>query len=301
MQKYDVAVIGLGAVGSAALYQLSKLNLRVIGIDRFAPPHSHGSSHGESRINRQAIGEGKYYTPLSLRTNQIWKELEDISGKELHNACGLLMISEQDNEFLKTTVDAAKDFSIKHELLDSAETQDRFPAITMAKDEVAYFEPGGGFIRPENCIDAQIKTARDNGAEVLINTKVAGIKEGSTVIITLEDGEKIIADKVILASGSWIKDFLPEELARLFKIHFQTLYWFDIEKDYLDDLRPQKLPAVMCKTNRIAGPEHYSFYGFPALSDLIGGVKFAIHDIPPEIDPEQKDATLPVAGAAELL
>src|SRR5271170_7538101 len=79
----DIAVVGLGAVGSAALYQAAKLGARVIGIDRFNPPHDQGSSHGETRITRQAIGEGREFVPLVLRSNEIWDDLEAISGRDL--------------------------------------------------------------------------------------------------------------------------------------------------------------------------------------------------------------------------
>src|SRR5579864_1982254 len=89
----DVLVIGLGAVGSAALYQSAKLGVRVIGIDRFAPPHDQGSSHGDTRITRQAIGEGLEFVPLVLRSDEIWRELEAASGRALLTRCGCLVLA----------------------------------------------------------------------------------------------------------------------------------------------------------------------------------------------------------------
>ncbi len=76
MDSYDVAVLGLGAMGSAAAYQLAKRGRNVLGIDRFSPPHTRGSSHGETRITRLAIGEGPHYSPLALRSHEIWREIE---------------------------------------------------------------------------------------------------------------------------------------------------------------------------------------------------------------------------------
>src|SRR5271157_4045068 len=89
----DVVVVGLGAVGSAALYQSAKLGARVIGIDRFSPPHDQGSSHGETRITRRAIGEGREFVPLVLRSNQIWQELEAATGRTLLTRNGGLVLA----------------------------------------------------------------------------------------------------------------------------------------------------------------------------------------------------------------
>ena len=93
MEKYDVIIAGLGAVGSAALYQLSKLGISTLGIDQFRPPHARGLSHGDTRIARQATGEGSPYAQLATRSYQIWRELEASTGSELFNQCGVLNIA----------------------------------------------------------------------------------------------------------------------------------------------------------------------------------------------------------------
>src|SRR5215469_5846678 len=93
MAKYDVIVLGLGATGSAALYQLAKRGARVLGLDRHAPPHPFGSTHGDTRITRLAIGEGAHYTPLALRSHEIWREIERETGETLLTANGALIIS----------------------------------------------------------------------------------------------------------------------------------------------------------------------------------------------------------------
>src|SRR5688572_12370380 len=120
---YDVIVAGLGAHGSAALYQLAKRGARVLGIDRFAPPHRFGSSHGDTRITREAIGEGNEYVPLVLRSNAIWREIEDATGRDLLTRCGgLILTSSADArhhgvDFFENTVNAARTFGIAHEVL----------------------------------------------------------------------------------------------------------------------------------------------------------------------------------------
>ena len=76
---FDTIVVGLGAMGAATAWQLAKRGARVLGIDRHAPPHPHGSHCGESRITRKAIGEGDAYVPLALRSYEIWREIESAS------------------------------------------------------------------------------------------------------------------------------------------------------------------------------------------------------------------------------
>ena len=118
--SYDVIVLGLGAMGSAALYQLARRGSRVLGIDRFAPPHNLGSSHGDTRITRQAIGEGAEYVPLVLRSHEIWRELEAATGRSLLETCSGLILSRSPGArhhgagFFENTIAAAKTFGIEH-------------------------------------------------------------------------------------------------------------------------------------------------------------------------------------------
>ena len=116
MSQFDVVVIGLGAIGSSALYALAGSEARVIGIDRFNPPHAFGSSHGETRITRQAIGEGPVYVPLVVRSNEILDVLGSEFGEPLIERCGFLLIARNDATtschgkpgFLATTLAAAE-------------------------------------------------------------------------------------------------------------------------------------------------------------------------------------------------
>ena len=135
MSQFDVVVIGLGAIGSSALYALAGSEARVIGIDRFNPPHAFGSSHGETRITRQAIGEGPVYVPLVVRSNEILDVLGSEFGEPLIERCGFLLIARNDATtschgkpgFLATTLAAAEKFAIPHECLTSSEVVARFP------------------------------------------------------------------------------------------------------------------------------------------------------------------------------
>src|SRR5664279_2114594 len=142
----DIAVVGLGAVGSATLYQAAKLGAKVIGIDRFQPPHDQGSSHGETRITRQAIGEGREFVPLVLRSNEIWEELEAASGRSLMTRNGGLVLATPglagshhgSSSFLQDTIDAARAYDIPHQLLSSDDVRRLYPQLRLTADEHGY-------------------------------------------------------------------------------------------------------------------------------------------------------------------
>src|ERR1700752_4302810 len=122
MTRFETIVLGLGATGSAALCQLARRGNAVLGIDQFAPPHARGSTHGETRITRLAIGEGEQYTPLALRSHQLWRELEEETGESLLTANGCLIISSRAKtsrthveNFFANTLAAATRYGIAHE------------------------------------------------------------------------------------------------------------------------------------------------------------------------------------------
>src|SRR5689334_23570466 len=154
LKRYDVIVLGLGAAGSATLYQLAKRGAPVLGIDQFSPPHELGSTHGDSRVTRLAIGEGAHYTPLAIRSHAIWRELEAASGASLLTENGgLIMSSGRDDRsfhgaaFFRTTVEAAERHGIAHELLDAAAIRQRYPQFAVDDHTRGYFEPSAGFVR----------------------------------------------------------------------------------------------------------------------------------------------------------
>ncbi len=275
MKKYDVVVVGLGAMGSAALYQLAKRGVKIIGIDRFSPPHVFGSTHGDTRITRQAIGEGVFYTPLAMRSYEIWRELEAQTGLDLLTTNGgLIMTSRSDSsslhgnkDFLGETISAAERYGISHGVFSTYDIQTRFPQFNLVGDEEGYYEPMAGFLRPENCVRANLTVARQLGAEISVCDKVVDIiPEGSGVIVQAES-EAFHASKVIVSAGAWISKLIPQ-YASLFKISRQVLYWFDVENSYNKFTR-DKFPIFIWKRDQ-------SFiYGFPAIDGPKGGLKIA--------------------------
>ena len=149
MSAYDAIVVGLGAAGSATAWQLAARGLRVLGLDRFRPPHDHGSSHGRSRIIRQAYWEGPSYVPLVLDAYERWHRLEQASGVDLLRITGGLMIGPADGAVLSGSLASARAHNLPHEILEAAEMRRRFPDFVLAAGEAALFEPLAGVLLDE--------------------------------------------------------------------------------------------------------------------------------------------------------
>ena len=193
MKNPDVIVAGLGAMGSAALYQLAVSGVSVLGLDRFEPPHDRGSTHGETRITRSAIGEGEEFVPLVLRSNDIWEELSERTGRRLLNRTGLLIFTDggggsvlHGKDILGETIRIAGKFSIPHEVLDGNALRERFPSLSYGPGASGYFEPGAGYLVPELCVSTNLEEARRLGARVNVNEAVLAVtsSEGGVKVTT---------------------------------------------------------------------------------------------------------------------
>jgi len=273
----DLIVVGLGAAGSAALYHAARRGARVIGLDRHHPPHDQGSSHGETRITREAIGEGLEYVPLARRSQLLWREVERESGETLFSATGLLMISPPGlgavhhgkHDFLERTIEAARAFGIDHEALGPAEVRARYPALHPRDEEVGYFEPGAGLVHPERCVAAHLALAARHGARiesgeavVAIDTLPGGVRV-STAVACYE------AEQVVVAAGAWAPGLLGGAYERRLALHRQTVHWFAPADPAA--FAPGRFPVFLWMHGR--GAEDW-FYGFPEISPG-AGVKIA--------------------------
>src|SRR6266567_7936024 len=202
MADYDAIVVGLGAMGSAALYELSRRGQRVLGLEAFEPGHRLGSSHGESRVIRLAYFEHPNYVPLLQRAYELWAELERRSGAELLHITGGLMIGVPETELVSGARASADEHRLEYELLDSSELRRRYPAFTPAEDEMALWEPHAGFLRPERCIEMFIRLARESGAETRYTEPVrAWHATAQGVEITTDEGT-YAADQAVFTCGA---------------------------------------------------------------------------------------------------
>ncbi|MFN4144672.1 MAG: N-methyl-L-tryptophan oxidase [Runella sp.] len=274
-KHYEVIVVGLGAVGSAALYQLSDMTSNVLGIDQYAPPHTLGSTHGDTRITRQAIGEGAHFVPLSLRSYQIWEELEALSGESLLTKCGGLfwgkkqsnMLTHNKKGWLNTTIETAQKFDIPHQVLDNDTLCRRFPQFRYQPDDIGYWEENAGFLRPEKCVSVQLAQAQNNGATVHTYEQMLDYRSTSAGVRISTDRGEYHTRTLILTTGAWIGQSLQHTpYCDLLKVYRQVLYWFEVEAEF-EKYTPEHLPVYILPDSDI--------YGFPAIDGPQGGIKIA--------------------------
>lgn len=302
MGKYDVLVLGLGAMGSAAAYQLAKRGKSVLGIDQFSPPHAYGSSHGDTRITRLAIGEGAHYTPLVVRSHELWRAIEKETGADLLNVTGGLIISSSAktamlhvDDFFNNTVAAAEKYRIPHQMLNAAEIRKRFSPFRVRDDEIGYYEPGAGFLRPEACIRAQLQLAEKYGAEIHTNEKALDFHASSHEVSVTSDRDTYTAEKLIVAAGAWLPQLIGEKYAAPFKVLRQLLFWFDMAGPITPFL-PGICPVFIWE---LQGPEQ-AIYGFPAIDGPKGGVKIATQQYEKATTPDVVDRLVSQQEAAAM-
>lgn len=294
-KTYDVIVLGLGAMGASAAYQLSLRGASVLGLDRFHPPHDQGSTHGDTRITRLACGEGPQYTPFAQRSHQIWRSLEEETGRTLLTQNGILVIAGEGElvpthgvpKFLEATVGSAKAWKLEHEVIDGGEIARRFPAFGVAAGDQAYYDRLGGFVRPEDCIAAQLARARKRGAELNMGETVTSFRQEKNGVVVSTVQGTYRAGQLIVAAGPWLPGFLEPALAKQFGVTRQVLYWFQARSAAEHAaFAPERFPVFIWQPS---GAD--AFYGFPAIGPFEEGVKVATegHDV---VDPDKVDRTV---------
>lgn len=285
--QFDVAAIGLGAMGAHAVAELAARGLKVLGIERFGLNHQRGSSHGDSRLIRLGYFEDPAYVPLLRRAYANWRRLEARAQEELLTITGVLQIGRPDGAIVKGTLASCQKYGLAHEVLEPAEMGQRFPAFQLDADEVGVLEPQGGFLRPERAIAAALRLAGMDGAELHFGERVLAIEPDADGVWIVSVGGRYRVGKVIVATGSYIADLVPD-LAGLATPIRQVVGWFHPRDKLATALG--RMPAFL----RDAGSDG-SFFGFPALDG--NGVKVGRHGHFGEvIDPEQPN---PPVNAAD--
>ena len=286
-------------MGSATLRALALRGHPVLGIDRHSPPHAYGSSHGDTRITRLAIGEGAHYSPLAIRSHALWRELERETGASLLRSVGALLVSSDRSAatlhvpgFFANTVAAASAHGIAHEVLDATAIRRRFPALALADDEYGYFEPEAGYLRPEACIAAQLASAQRHGATILRDETVRRFEATARGVAVTTDRRRHDADRLVLAAGAWLPTLVDPAIARHFKVYRQVLTWFDIDGDPAR-FRPESFPVFIWGLQR----REHGIYGFPAVDGPLGGLKIATEQFAAETTADRAE---PPPSAAEI-
>jgi sarcosine oxidase len=266
VRAFDVAVIGLGAMGSAALFNLAKRGRQVIGFEQFEPGHDKGSSHGESRAIRLSYFEHPSYVPLARRAYEAWRELEQASGQTVLTVTGILEAGYPGSPVVEGSLAASRLHGLTHEVLTGAEINRRFPAFRLPPDWTGLFQPQGGFLRPELAIRQFVRLSEHHGAVIRTRTRVLGIEPSATGIRICTEADVVEVGSIILATGPWISELAPELKLHL-RLTRQVLGWFSPREPAY--FTPDHFPVFILES------EDDACYGFP---DFAGtGVKVASH------------------------
>jgi sarcosine oxidase len=284
-KRVDVIALGLGAMGSAAAYHLARRGHRVLGLDRFERGHTYGSSHGKSRIIRQAYYQAPYYVPMAKRSYELWRELETDSGRSLLTITGGLNIGTADGRMVGGALASARSYGLHHELLSPNELAERFPGFRLSDDLVALYEPEAGYLQPEESVFAQLDLAASHGADLRHGEAARSWSvDGDGVRVETARGS-YAADYLVLAAGPWTSKLLqgldlPLEVVRIVNVHFEPA-------------TPERFLPDRCPVHLWLVPEGH-FYGFPHIPGQ--GLKLGRHwgEV---VDP---DAIRRDAGEAEL-
>jgi sarcosine oxidase len=263
----DVVVVGLGAMGSMALWRLAQRGVRVVGVEQFTPGHARGSSHGGSRIFRVAVFEGAEYVSLAQLAHRLWRELEHQAGEQLLITTGALMFGSQDSDVMTGSRQVAEQFDLAHEWYGGAEEmRRRWPQFAFADSDVGLLDRDGGALRPEQAIRAACREAARLGAEIMAPTTVLGVHvDGARVLVETSDAI-IRADKAVVAVGAWTNHLLPEAGLPL-EIRRAIMTWF--RGTPAEQFLPASLPVFITDGREPGG------WGIPNLDGL--GLKLG-HD-----------------------
>jgi sarcosine oxidase len=294
-RQLDAIVIGLGGMGASTAYQLAARGAKVIGFDQFEPTHDRGSSHGASRIIRQAYYEHPNYVPLLLRAYELWRKLEHDSGDEtLLEITGGIYFGAPGSSTVSGSLQSAVQYNLPYELLDSTEIIRRFPVFQPRTEDVAVWERNAGFVRPERAIRACLQQAARHGAALHFNEPVSkwDVTAAGTVRVTTDRGVYEAAT-LILTPGAWAPEmFFDLELPLVVQRH--VMAWFD-PVGGIGSFVPGKFPIYLWEINPAC-----IFYGFPAIDGSNGGVKIAMHTDGDVCTPQSIDRKIQPEDESEL-
>jgi sarcosine oxidase len=287
----NILVVGLGAMGSATALHLARRGHRVLGFDQFTPPHSNGSSHGQTRIIRKAYWEDPRYVPLLFRAYELWRRLEADTGQALLHITGGLMIGRADGDLVAGSTASAEQFDLHHEVLSAAQMRRLYPAFRVDDDWVALWERDAGYLHPEACVEQQLQQASLAGAELHFDEPVMewnALPGGGVSVRTTR--ETYNADHLVITAGPWAPHIL-RELNLPLRVTRQVVYWFE-PSGSIELFRRERMPIYireMEKGQRL-------LYGFPLTGPDTEGVKVGLHGSDDFCTPDTVDRAI---GASE--
>ena len=278
MASFDVIVVGIGAMGSAAAFQLARRGVRVLGLEQFDIPHALGSSHGQSRMIRMAYFEHPDYVPLLRRAYHLWHELEDVSGQKLLYLTGGLYMGPQSGEVVGGSLRSAREHGLSHELLDAGEVRRRHPQFHIPQDWMAMYEPNAGFLLPERVVAAYANAALAAGAELHGRERVLEWRDEGGGVAVSTDRAEYRAGHLVFCGGPW-SGALIGDLGVKLVVTRQVMAW-------VWPAQPQSFALgqfLVWAIDHLDGTLHY---GFPTMPD-VPGLKIAHHAPGATTNPDQ--------------
>jgi sarcosine oxidase len=279
-EKFDVIVIGVGGMGSAACYQFARRGFRVLGLEQFDIPHDNGSSHGHSRMIRTAYYEHPDYVPLLQRAFTLWRQLEEESQLKLLHVTGGIYMGFANGEVVAGSLASSRQHNLPFELLTRDELGRRFPQFHVPDDHVGFYEYSAGFLIPELCISAHVDLAIRNGATIHTNERVLHWEAGSTSARVTTARDTYEAAHLVFCGGAWSEELL-RDLGVPLIVTRQVLGW-------VQPLRRELFELGVMPVWAIDNLDGSLYYGFP-IQDEAAGVKIAHHAPGPRTDANSID------------
>ena len=286
----DVAIIGMGAMGSMSAWRLAARGARVIAFERFRPGHDRGSSHGDTRIFRTAYFESPEYVPLLQRAKQLWRDLEAETGTELLTLTGGLAIGGLDSGLVTGVLASALQHDLSHRVLDAAQMESRYPQHRLEAGEVAVREDEAGFLRPERAVAAAAATAEALGARAMVETEVTSMEASDSGVVVESSRGRFAVERALVAAGPWTAKLLPG-LGLPLKVERQVQAWLAVDDPAA--FSPERFPIFI---REIEGGRFR--YGFPTTDGR--SIKLAVHHEGTEADPDAIDREVADADVEPL-
>lgn len=258
MEIYDLIVVGSGSVGAAAGYYATQAGLRVLMLDKAQPPHDEASHHGETRLIRHAYGEGFSYVPMVLRAQQLWDELNALTGERIMNRCGVINIGLENSKFIRNVIETARHYQLPIEILTSQAVMQRWPQLNVPEEYCGVFEPNSGYLKCELAIKHWIRLAKEAGCRQLFDCPVIGIIRDDDLQKVKTANGIFVGRKLLLCAGTWLSKLLPGLPITPTRKVFS---WY-----HSDDRYDEKNNFPGFVVVRSDGNE---FYGFPAKDNVL--------------------------------
>ncbi len=252
--RYDVIVIGVGGMGSAAAYHLARRGARVLGLERYDIPHDLGSSHGVNRIIRLAYAEHPSYVPLLRRAYELWREIELHAGERLLFITGSVDAGLPHGDTVAGSLLSCQTHHLPHEVLDAAALHRRFPGYRLPSDMVAVYQSDGGFVLSERAIVAHVTAAQALGADIRARESVDTWEAIGTGVRVRTSQGTYEASRLVVTAGPWVATLVPE-LGPVAIPERQVLLW-------AHPARPEHFQLGVFPVFNMEAAEG-RFYGFP--------------------------------------